>query len=41
MRSDEKLELERLMMNEATPGYRYSEDYYQRAATPTAPILTQ
>lgn len=30
MRSDEKLELERLMMNEATPGYRYSEDYFRR-----------
>lgn len=28
MNSSEKLELERLMMNEATPGYRYSEDYY-------------
>ncbi len=30
MGSAEKLELERLMMNEATPGYRYSEDYYRR-----------
>ncbi len=30
MRSAEKLELERLMMNEATPGYRYSEDYYRK-----------
>lgn len=30
MQTDEKLELERLMMNEATPGYRYSEDYYRR-----------
>lgn len=30
MRSAEKLELERLMMNEATPGYRYSADYYRK-----------
>ncbi len=30
MKSAEKLELERLMMNEATPGYRYSEDYYRK-----------
>ena len=38
MRSDEKLELERLMMNEATPGYRYSEDYYRRRY-PNSPDL--
>lgn len=30
MQSAEKLELERLMMNEATPGYRYSADYYRK-----------
>lgn len=30
MRSAEKLELERLMKNEATPGYRYSADYYNK-----------
>lgn len=30
MRTDEKLEIERLMMNEATPGYRYSADYYNK-----------
>lgn len=30
MDSKEKLELERLIKNEATPGYRYSEEYYRR-----------
>ena len=30
MKSAEKLELERLMMNEATPGYRYSADYFRK-----------
>lgn len=30
MNSREKLELERLIKNENTPGYRYSEDYYRR-----------
>lgn len=30
MKSAEKLEIERLMMNEATPGYRYSADYYRK-----------
>lgn len=30
MRSAEKLELERLMMNDATPGYRYSADYFRK-----------
>lgn len=38
MKSSEKLELERLMMNEATPGYRYSEDYY-RKRYPNSPNL--
>lgn len=38
MKSAEKLELERLMMNEATPGYRYSEDYY-RKRYPNSPNL--
>lgn len=38
MKSAEKLELERLMMNEATPGYRYSEDYY-RKRYPNSPDL--
>lgn len=30
MQSAEKLEIERLMMNEATPGYRYSADYFRK-----------
>lgn len=30
MDSKEKLELERRLGNTATPGYRYSEDYYRR-----------
>ncbi len=30
MDSAEKLELERLLQNPATPGYRYSRDYYER-----------
>lgn len=30
MDTEEKLELERLLQNEAAPGYRYSEDYYRR-----------
>lgn len=30
MNSAEKLELERLMKNEAAPGYRYSSDYYHK-----------
>lgn len=38
MKSEEKLELERLMMNEATPGYRYSEDYF-RKRYPDSPDL--
>lgn len=38
MDSAEKLELERLMMNEATPGYRYSEDYFRRRY-PNSPNL--
>lgn len=38
MDSKEKLELERLMKNEATPGYRYSEDYI-RKRYPNAPNL--
>lgn len=38
MKSAEKLELERLMMNEATPGYRYSEDYF-RKRYPNSPNL--
>lgn len=38
MKSAEKLELERLMMNDATPGYRYSPDYY-RKRYPNSPNL--
>ena len=30
MNSKEKLELERRLENTATPGYRYSEDYYRK-----------
>ena len=30
MDTDEKLELERLLQNPATPGYRFSRDYYER-----------
>ena len=30
MQSDEKLELERLLQNPSTPGYRYSADYYRK-----------
>ena len=30
MDTDEKLELERRLKNESSPGYRYSEDYYRR-----------
>ena len=30
MDSNEKLELERLLQNPETPGYRYSEDYYKK-----------
>ncbi len=30
MNSSEKLELERLIQNANTPGYRYSEDYYRK-----------
>lgn len=30
MDTDEKLELERLLQNASTPGYRYSEDYYRK-----------
>lgn len=30
MKTEEKLELERLMKNEATPGFRYSEEYYRK-----------
>ena len=30
MNSEEKLELERLLQNPATPGYRYSADYFQK-----------
>lgn len=30
MDSREKLELERRLENTATPGYRYSEDYYRK-----------
>lgn len=30
MDTDEKLELERRLQNAATPGYRYSEDYYRK-----------
>lgn len=30
MDTEEKLELERLLQNPATPGYRYSRDYYER-----------
>ena len=30
MDSKEKLELERRLENTATPGYRYSEDYYRK-----------
>ncbi len=30
MNSDEKLELERLLENDAAPGYRYSADYYNK-----------
>lgn len=39
MKSAEKLELERLMKNEAAPGYRYSEEYI-RKTNPYAPNLT-
>ncbi|HBL33285.1 MAG TPA: SusC/RagA family TonB-linked outer membrane protein [Porphyromonadaceae bacterium] len=31
MDSKEKLELERLIQNESTPGYRYSADYYRKS----------
>lgn len=40
MNSAEKLELERLMRNPATPGYRYSEEYLRRTY-PTSPNLAQ
>lgn len=30
MDTEEKLELERRLMNRSTPGYRYSEDYFRR-----------
>lgn len=41
MDSAEKLELERLMKNEATPGYRYSEEYIRltNAGSPQLPAL--
>lgn len=41
MDSAEKLELERLMKNEATPGYRYSEEYIRQtnAGSPRLPDL--
>lgn len=41
MDSAEKLELERLMKNEATPGYRYSEEYIRQtnAGNPQLPLL--
>lgn len=38
MNSTEKLELERLLQNTATPGYRYSEDFF-RKYYPTDPDL--
>lgn len=40
MQSDEKLELERLLQNPSTPGYRYSADYY-RKYYPNDPSLTE
>ena len=40
MDSAEKLELERLLQNPATPGYRYSADYYQKYY-PDAPDLQE
>ena len=40
MDSAEKLELERLMQNEATPGYRYSEDYIRKRYG-SSPLLGQ
>lgn len=40
MESAEKLELERLLQNPATPGYRYSADYYQKYY-PDAPNLNE
>lgn len=41
MDSNEKLELERLMKNEANPGYRYSEEYIRQtnAGNPQLPAL--
>lgn len=40
MQTNEKLELERLLRNEAAPGYRYSADYYKKYF-PTSPDLEQ